>query len=57
MFHECPIGTLPTKKQWDYAIKLKSDFMNKKRWIIPISQNELKEINEFLKENLAKDFI
>src|SRR5437660_10105426 len=38
-------------------IELRSDFVPKKGRLIPLSQEEQKEINTFIDENLAKGFI
>src|SRR5437660_3368366 len=44
-------------KLWDHGINLKLDFVPKKGCIIPMSDEELKEILAFIKDQLAKGYI
>src|SRR5437588_8629279 len=44
-------------KLWNHGIDLKPDFMPKKRHIIPMSDEELKEIFAFIQDQLEKSYI
>src|SRR5947209_3430585 len=48
---------MPLRKPWDHGINLKPDFVPKKGRIIPMSDEELKEISAFVKDQLAKGYI
>ena len=57
VFSERPIGTLPTRKQYNHAIDLKPDFVPyvQKPFRMDLKQREA--VEEFIEENLAKGFI
>src|SRR5437660_1164667 len=57
MFSEVASTCMPLHKLWDCRINLKSDFVPKKGCIIPMSNEELKEISTFIKDQLAKGYI
>ena len=57
IFLEVASTCMPLCKPWDHGINLKPDFMPKKRYIIPMSDEELKEISAFIKDQLAKSYI
>jgi len=46
-----------TRKVWDYAIDLKETFKPQKRRIYPLSKNERKEVQNFVKDQLRKGYI
>ena len=46
---------MPLRKPWDHAIDLKPDFVPKKGKIIQLSQDEQKEVQDFLDDQLEKD--
>ena len=48
---------MPIRKIWDYAIDLKEGFVPKKRKIYLLSRIERKEVSEFLKNLLRKEYI
>ena len=47
---------MPTKKIWNYEIKLKKGFMPRKE-IYPLFRKERKEVHEFIDEQLRKEYI
>src|SRR5438445_11431403 len=57
MFLEIASICMPLCKTWDHRIDLKPDFMPKKGCIIPMSDEELKEISAFIKDQLTKGYI
>src|SRR5437660_1616236 len=57
VFSEVTSTWMPLHKPWDHRIDLKPDFMPKKRCIISMSDEELKEISAFMKDQLAKGYI
>ena len=46
-----------TKKIWDHAIDLKEGFVPKKGKIYPLSRIEREEVQEFVKDQLRKEYI
>ena len=48
---------MPTRKLWDYAIKMKPGYEPKKAKNIPLSPQEQKEVEEFLNDQLSKGYI
>jgi len=48
---------MPERKAWDHTIDLKTDFIPKDCKIYPLSPEEQKEQDKFLKENLRKGYI
>src|SRR5438309_8518929 len=57
IFSEVASTCMPLHKPWDHGINLKLDFIPKKGCIIPMSDEELKEIFTFVKDQLAKGYI
>ena len=57
VFSERPIGTLPTQKQYDYAIDLKPDFVPYVQKPFQMDLKQREAVEEFIEENLAKGFI
>ena len=47
----------PVKKMWDYAIKLKKEFVPRKGKIYLLSKKEREEVYEFIDEQLRKRYI
>ena len=45
------------KKMWDYAIKLKKEFVPRKGKIYLLSKKEREEVYEFIDEQLRKRYI
>ena len=48
---------IPTKKVWDHAIDLKEMFKPKKRKIYPLSKNKREEVQNFIEDQLRKEYI
>ena len=48
---------MPTRKAWDHAIDLRKGFVPKKGKIYPLSRVERKEVQEFVKDQLRKEYI
>jgi hypothetical protein len=48
---------MPESRPYDYAIKLKEDFVPQDCKVYALSQEEEKEMNEFIDENLRKGYI
>jgi len=46
-----------TKKPWNYAINLKEDFVPKKGKTYLMSRQEKEEMQEFVEEQLRKEYI
>ena len=46
-----------TKKVWDHTIDLKEIFKPKKKRIYPLSKNEREEIQNFIEDQLRKEYI
>jgi len=46
-----------TRKTWDYVIDLREGFVPKKRKIYPLSRIEREEVQEFVKDQLRKEYI
>jgi len=46
-----------TRKVWDHAIDVKEGFVLRKVKIYPLSREERKEVREFIKEQLRKEYI
>ena len=57
IFSEVASTCMPLQKPWDHGIDLKLDFIPKKRCIISMSDEELKEISVFVKDQLTKGYI
>ena len=48
---------IPTKNVWDHAIEVKEEFVLSKEKIYPLSREERGEVQEFIKEELRKEYI
>ena len=48
---------MPTRKAWDHAIDLREGFVPKKGKIYPLSRVEREEVQEFVKDQLRKEYI
>ena len=48
---------MPTRKIWDPAIDLKKIFKPQKKKIYPLSKNERKEVQNFVDDQLRKEYI
>jgi len=48
---------MPTRKLWDHAINLKEDFIPKKERTYLMSRQEKEEVQEFVEEQLRKEYI
>jgi len=48
---------MPTRKVWDHAIELKETFKLWKGRIYPLSKNKRKEVQNFVEEQLRKEYI
>ena len=48
---------MPTRKAWDHAIDLREGFIPKKRKIYLMSRVEREEVQEFVKDQLRKEYI
>ena len=48
---------MPTKKVWDYVIKVKKGFVPRKGKVYPLSREEREEMREFIKEQSWKGYI
>jgi len=46
-----------TRKIWDHAIDLKETFKPQKGKIYPLSKNEREEVQNFVKDQLRKEYI
>jgi len=46
-----------TRKTWNHAIDLRKGFVPKKRKIYPLSRIEREEVQEFVKDQLRKEYI
>ena len=57
MFSKVASTHMPLRKPGDHGIDLKSDFILKKGHIILMSDEELKEISTFVKDQLTKGYI
>ena len=45
------------KKLWNHAIKVKKEFVPRKRKVYPLSRKEREEMHKFIKEQLRKRYI
>ena len=48
---------MPMRKAWDHAIDLREGFVPKKGKIYPLSRIEREEVQEFVKDQLRKEYI
>ena len=49
--------SLERKKVWDHVIEVKEDFVPRKRKIYSLSREEMREVHEFITEQLRKGYI
>ncbi|KAJ2927416.1 hypothetical protein H1R20_g9679, partial [Candolleomyces eurysporus] len=57
VFDKEAAARFPDPRPWDHAIDLKPDFIPRRGKIYSLSPREEKELEKFLKENLAKKYI
>jgi len=48
---------MPTRKVWDHAIDVKKGFTPRKGKVYPLSREERKEVREFIRKQLRKEYI
>jgi len=48
---------MPTRKIWDHAIDMKEEFVPRKGKVYLLSREEREEVQEFIKEQLRKEYI
>ena len=48
---------MPMRKAWNHAIDLREGFIPKKEKIYPLSRIEREEVQEFVKDQLRKEYI
>ena len=48
---------MPTKKLWDHVIKIKEEFVLRKKKVYLSSRKKRREVQEFIKEQLRKRYI
>jgi len=48
---------MPTRKIWDHTIDLKEMFKPRKGKIYPLSKNEKEKVQNFVKDQLRKEYI
>ena len=48
---------MPTRKVWDHTIDVKKGFVLRKGKVYLLSRKERKEVREFVKEQLRKEYI
>ena len=49
--------SMPTRKLWDHVINLKKDFIPKKGRTYLMSRQEKEKVQEFMEEQLRKEYI
>jgi len=57
VFEKKDLERMPTIKAWDHAIDLKEGFVLKKGKIYLLSRVEREEVQEFVKNQLRKEYI
>jgi len=57
MFEKKDLERMLTRKAWDHAIDLREGFVPNKGKIYPLSRIEREEIQEFVKDQLRKEYI
>ena len=57
MFEKKDSERILTRKAWDHAIDLRERFVLKKGKIYPLSKVEREEVQEFVKDQLRKEYI
>ena len=48
---------MPTRKVWDHAINMKEVFVLRKGKMYPLSREKREEVQEFIQEQLRKEYI
>ena len=48
---------MPTRKVWDYTIKIKKEFVPRKEKMYLLSREEREEVCEFISKQLKKGYI
>ena len=51
------VKKMPTRKMWDYAIKIKKRFISRKGKVYPLSREEREEVYKFISKKLRKRYI
>ena len=57
MFGKVELERMPTRKVWDHAIDLKKTFKPRKGRVYPLSKNEREEVQNFVEDQLRKEYI
>jgi len=57
VFEKVESERMPTRKIWDHAINLKETFKPRKGKIYPLSKNEREEVQNFIEDQLRKEYI
>ena len=57
VFEKKDSGRMPMRKVWNHAIDLREEFVPKKGKIYPLSRVEREEVQEFVKDQLRKEYI
>jgi len=57
VFRKVESKRMPTRKIWDHAIDLKETFKPRKGKIYPLSKNEREEVQNFVEDQLRKEYI
>ena len=57
VFGKVELERIPTRKVWDYAIDLKKTFKLQKEKIYPLSKNEREKVQNFVNDQLRKEYI
>ena len=57
VFGKVELERIPTRKVWDYAIDLKKTFKLQKEKIYPLSKNEREKVQNFVNNQLRKEYI
>ena len=48
---------MPIQKLWNHAIDIKERFVPRKEKVYPLSREEREEVQEFIEEQLRKEYI
>jgi len=57
VFGKKQLERMPTRKVWDHTIDVKKGFVLRKGKVYLLSRKERKEVREFVKEQLRKEYI
>jgi len=57
VFGKVELERMPTRKIWDHVIDLKEMFKPQKRRIYPLSKNKREEVQNFVNDQLRKEYI